>query len=225
MHTDITQHYTHDFDMDALNGAIKRSIKTGNQSIHSILKEAQSVIAEQQVRISELSRMATTDELTGILNRRGFSQVFERELDRLKREKNSDCNRLKGGVLLLIDLDGFKDINDTYGHAAGDAALKLVAKTLHMDIRKMDVAGRLGGDEFVVLFTNTTKAEAESRVEQLIHRLNNLSFIWKGHEIDVYASVGIKQYKAGDKISRVLSAADSAMYLQKENNLKEVITA
>ena len=202
-------------DVTTLNQAIIRSIKTGNRSMHHILKDAQRVIAEQQSRIDELSRIATTDELTGISNRRGFIQTFERELDRVGREKKSGLKRLTGGLLIMIDLDNFKGINDTYGHAAGDAALKLVAKTLQMDIRKMDAVGRMGGDEFVVLFTGTSREQAIGRIQRLIKTLNSLSFIWNGHEIDVRASLGIKEYKPGDKIGRIFSAADTAMYSDK----------
>lgn len=209
-----SEYFLHN-DVNALNQAIGRSIKTGNRSVHHILKEAQRVIAEQQVRINELNRLATTDELTGILNRRGFMQTFERELDRIAREKNNGLHRLTGGLLIMIDLDNFKGTNDTYGHAAGDAALKLVAKTLQMDIRRMDAAGRLGGDEFVVLFTGTSREQAIVRIQRLIKTLNNLSFIWEGTEIDVRASVGIKEYKPGDKIGRIFSAADSALYSDK----------
>lgn len=202
-------------DVNALNQAIISSIKTGNRSVHHILKDAQRVIAEQQARIAELNRLATTDELTGISNRRGFTQTFERELDRIGREKKNGLNRLKGGLLIMIDLDNFKGINDVHGHAAGDAALKLVARTLQMDIRKMDAVGRMGGDEFVVLFTGTSREQAIERIQRLIKTLNNLSFIWEGKEIDVRASLGIKEYKPGDKIGRIFSTADTAMYSDK----------
>ena len=208
-------------NINALNQDIVRSIKSGNRSMHMTLKDAQQIIAEQKIRINELSKLATTDELTGILNRRGFMQIFERELDRVNREKKSGLNRLKGGLLIMIDLDNFKAINDTYGHNAGDAALKLVAKTLQRDIRKMDIVGRLGGDEFVMLFTGTTKDKALPRIQHLIKTLNNMSFIWEGAEIPVRASLGIKEYKPGDKIGRIFSAADTALYSNKARSRGE----
>ncbi|MAZ76160.1 MAG: GGDEF domain-containing protein [Micavibrio sp.] len=221
MHTEyLSQH-----DVNALNKAIITSIKTGNRSVHHILKDAQRVIAEQQARITELNRLATTDELTGILNRRGFMQVFGRELDRVTREKKNGLKRLKGGLLIMIDLDNFKGINDIHGHAAGDAALKLVAKTLQMDIRKMDAAGRMGGDEFVILFTSTSREQAIERIQRLIKTLNSLSFIWEGKEIDVRASLGIKEYKPGDKIGRIFSAADTAMYSNKSRIKDDAISS
>ena len=137
-----TGHFTNQ-GAAALDQAILRSMRAGNSSMHAILKDAKALLARQQARIDELSRLATTDELTGLLNRRGFIQVFERELDRIGREKRSGLKRQQGGVVVMIDLDNFKTINDMYGIEASDAALKLVAKTLKMDIRKMDVAARL----------------------------------------------------------------------------------
>lgn len=214
--------YQFNSNNNELNQAIISSVKSGNTSMQRLLKDAHHIIAEQKKRISELSKIATTDELTGILNRRGFMQIFERELDRVNREKKSGLNRLKGGILIMIDLDNFKAINDTYGHSAGDAALKLVAKTLKMDIRKMDAVGRLGGDEFVMLFTGTTKDKALPRIQHLIKTLNNMSFIWEGVEIPVRASLGIKEYKPGDKIGRIFSAADTALYSCKTRSKRDL---
>ncbi|NCO02624.1 MAG: GGDEF domain-containing protein [Alphaproteobacteria bacterium] len=194
------------------------ALPRNDQSARALLEQAKKIIRMQASRIEELNRIATTDELTNINNRRGFIQTFERELDRAGREKKGGMKRLKGGLLIMIDLDNFKGINDTHGHACGDAALKLVAQTLKMDIRKMDVAGRLGGDEFVVLFTNTTKKESMDRVQRLIRTLNNLSFIWEGHEIPVRASIGVREYHPGDKTGRIFSAADKALYSDKARN-------
>ncbi len=141
------------------------------QSRHMI-EQSREHIAIQNQRIQELERLSTTDELTKITNRRGFMENFNRELDRVNRDKS------QGGLLIMIDLDNFKMINDSYSHQAGDAALKMVAHTLTNDIRAMDIAGRLGGDEFVLLFVNTARKEALERAQGLIKKLNNLSFIW-----------------------------------------------
>src|SRR6185295_9638211 len=148
----------------------------------------------------------TTDELTGIRNRRGFHESFVRELDRCDRGQSG------GGLLVLIDLDNFKAINDTYGHAAGDAALRLVAQTLAGEIRLMDTAARLGGDEFVLLLSNTTKGEAAGRAQRLGQLLNNLALAWQGDIIPVRASLGLRAYAKGDKTESVFSAADSQLY-------------
>src|SRR5690606_4208354 len=133
----------------------------------------------------------------------------------------------EGGLLILIDLDNFKAINDTYGHQAGDAALKLVAATLSADIRLMDTAARLGGDEFVLLLANTDRIKAAARARDLIGRLNALSLIWLGAEIPVRASLGLREYTSGDTAERIFGDADTAMYESKLGNkfLKTEATA
>lgn len=174
-----------------------------------IIVQSENRIKEQEERIAVLEKLSNSDELTGISNRRGFMHEFERELDRVYRDKS------QGGLLIMIDLDNFKTINDTYGHDAGDAALKVVATTLNSDIRKMDIAGRLGGDEFVILFVNTDRKQALERAQFLIKKLNNLSFIWQGEEVPVRASLGLKEYKKGNKAKHIFHAADQSMYENK----------
>jgi diguanylate cyclase (GGDEF)-like protein len=176
---------------------------------NSALNEAHNQIAAQRAHIEKLEAIATTDELTGLSNRRGFVDSFDRELDRTTR------GLTKGGLLLMIDLDNFKVINDTYGHAAGDAALRLVAETLKGTIRRMDMAGRLGGDEFVLLFSNADVMAAVDRAQQLAMRLNSLILRWQGDKIPVRASIGMKAYAAGDTVDSVLQGADSSMYTVK----------
>lgn len=182
----------------------------------SMLRDAQSQLTDAQVqleaqrsRITTLEALSHTDELTTLANRRGFQDSFARELDRAKRGQS------KGGLLLMIDLDNFKGINDTYGHAAGDAALQLVAATLSTTIRRMDLAGRMGGDEFVVLFANADTAQAASRAQQLSVRLNSLHLRFRGERIPLRASIGMKSYKAGDTVEDIFHAADQTMYAAK----------
>lgn len=203
-------------DADAVLSSLERDDKKDND-VQNLLRQAQEIITrfetritEQTNRIEELKRLSTTDELTGITNRRGFMQAFARELDRVNRDKS------QGGLLIMIDLDNFKSINDAYGHEAGDAALKVIASTLASDIRTMDIVGRLGGDEFTILFVNTTRKDALERAQFLIKKLNNISFIWKGTEIDVRASLGLKEYGKGSKAENIFSAADASMYENKQ---------
>lgn len=177
---------------------------------HDMIEHAEDVIFHQEKRIRELEKVATTDELTGMLNRRGFYDAFTGEIER--------CNRglIKGGLLVLIDLDNFKNINDTYGHLAGDAALRLVGRTLKNEIRAMDAAARLGGDEFVLLLSHTTKLDAAARAQNIGWKLNNLSLAWQGEEIPVRASLGLKGFGAGDTAEIIFNAADAGLYEQKE---------
>lgn len=176
---------------------------------HNALEDAHLKMSAQRTRIETLESIATTDELTTLPNRRGFIEAFDRELDRTTR------GQTKGGLLLMIDLDNFKLINDTYGHAAGDGALRLVAETLKTTIRRMDTAARLGGDEFVILFSNADVMGAVDRAQQLAMRLNALTLRWQGEKIPVRASIGMRAYAAGDTVDAVLHGADSSMYAVK----------
>lgn len=177
---------------------------------HHMIEQAEDTIFTQAQRIRHLETVATTDELTGMLNRRGFYDAFHADLDR--------CNRglIKGGLMVLIDLDNFKNINDTYGHLAGDAALRLVANTLKAEIRAMDSAARLGGDEFVLLLSHTNKRDAAARAQSIGWKLNNLSLVWNGEEIPVRASLGLKEFVAGEAADTIFNAADKGLYQQKE---------
>ncbi len=179
-------------------------------SMDAALAEARTTIMRQQERIAHLEALSIRDELTGLRNRRGFYEAFTGELERCDRGFSA------GGLLILIDLDNFKEINDTYGHLAGDACLKLVGYMLQNEIRAMDVACRMGGDEFVLLLSNTSKILAASRSQELAAKINRLSLAWDGHEINIRASLGLKDYVAGDQPETVFSEADMAMYAQKK---------
>lgn len=167
-------------------------------------------LTAQLDRVAQLEALATTDELTGLCNRRGFFEAFRRELDRCERGYS------QGGLLVVLDLDNFKTINDTHGHPAGDACLRMVAKALQTEIRVMDTASRLGGDEFVLLLANTTREAAVDRILELGASLNRLSLGWYGEEIAINASLGLQEYRAGDMSETIFSAADLDMYTRKK---------
>lgn len=216
--TDVLQQRLHERKLREMDGASLRRLAGAAldmlRDAHNGLETAHRQINTQRERIQHLESLATTDELTDLTNRRGFLEAFERELDRAHRGQN------KGGLLLMIDLDNFKTINDEYSHAAGDAALKLVSETLKSTIRKMDVAGRLGGDEFVLLFSNADVMCALDRAQQLAIRLNSLTLRWRGERIPVRASIGMRAYGSGDTAASVLDAADENMYAVKASRSK-----
>lgn len=176
------------------------------------LEIAEKKITEQGERIRVLEEQAMSDELTGLLNRRGFYDSFLRELDRTERGHST------GGLIIMVDLDNFKMINDTYGHAAGDASLRLVSRMLESNSRVMDTCARLGGDEFVLMLANTERDKALVRAQNLIKQLNSLSLVWYGAEIPIRASLGLKDYSSGEKPEDILGAADLQLYAQKRRN-------
>jgi diguanylate cyclase (GGDEF)-like protein len=176
---------------------------------HRLIDAAEAHIMRQDERISAPERLSVTDELTGLKNRRGFFEAFMSEIDRADRGVST------GGLLILIDLDNFKTINDVHGHQAGDACLRLVARTIDGFVRTMDTAARLGGDEFVILLSNTSKENAAARAQTLAWQLNNLALAWYGEEVPVRASLGLRNFGAGDCADKIFNDADHQLYASK----------
>ena len=162
-----------------------------------------------------MAQMAFNDTLTQLPNRRLIFQLLEKLIATCVRHKTV-------GALLLLDLDGFKPVNDTYGHDAGDAVLKEVARRLQSNVRAEDIAGRLGGDEFVVLFTQLADNEQSAHQKAIDIALKlqneiNKSFDFKGNVLQVNSSIGICLL-GSDKIEveSAIKKADTAMYRAKQ---------
>ena len=162
---------------------------------------------------SELAalRLATLDELTGIANRRGFEELAKQAL--------AFCARAKDPVAaVMIDMDGFKNINDSHGHEAGDLALKEFAALLVNTFRDSDVIARIGGDEFCVLLTGATEAQADigvMRLRRAVERRNGEG----GHDFSLAFSAGVAAYEAGhhEGLMDLVNEADSRMYVIKKD--------
>jgi diguanylate cyclase (GGDEF)-like protein len=155
-------------------------------------------------------KLATVDELTRVANRRGFEAVADYALKVCKRQG-------KPATLMFFDLNGFKQINDTHGHAAGDAALVTFARELEGVLRESDVVGRVGGDEFVVLSTHSRPAHAADIVARLRVALEATGRD-EDRAYDIRFSVGLVAFNP-DKhagVADMLLAADQAMYLDKQ---------
>lgn len=169
------------------------------------LREAETKIAEQKERIEHLETLSMTDELTGLLNRRGFVEAFRRELASARRTG-------VGGVLVIIDLDGFKDINDTYGHLCGDWYLRQASRTLKENVRAHDIVARFGGDEFAVLLTHTDQSQGLIRAEALSSTFNASTCQWQMRSLALRASFGTHPFAGGDQEEDVIRRADAGMY-------------
>ncbi|WP_049793213.1 putative bifunctional diguanylate cyclase/phosphodiesterase [Conexibacter woesei] len=157
----------------------------------------------------QLAYLADHDALTGLYNRR----AFQRELE----QRTSEDGR--GGAVVVIDLDHFKDINDTLGHAAGDEVIVRVARLLAKRLRKTDVLGRLGGDEFATLLSGVSREEAEAVIAELLRVVREQSVVVEGgHPIGLTASAGIALFEGDTPLSgeELLVSADIAMYDAKE---------
>ncbi len=170
--------------------------------------QAERAVAARDVQIKRLRKLSMTDETTGLFNRRGFNQALERALDRADRYGEM-------GYLLIVDLNGFKQINDTYGHAAGDRVLVAVADFLQHSVRGSDEVARLGGDEFAILLSFTDPAIGLAKARKLESGLNALCVPWEDKTLRVRASVGSEKFGAGDDPKTLLKRADAKMYASK----------
>ncbi len=165
-------------------------------------------LAEARAKVRELEAVADVDPLLGILNRRGFERELARSLAYVKRYGPR-------AALLYLDLDGFKPVNDTFGHAAGDRMLGAISATLTRHVRASDVVARLGGDEFAVLLWNAGEADATRKGEAIEALVAETKIRWRDAVLAVGASVGVTMLNASDSPAEVLDRADRAMYARK----------
>jgi diguanylate cyclase (GGDEF)-like protein len=157
--------------------------------------------------LDEARTEARTDPLTGLLNRRGLSEAFLRECERADRERRPLS-------VWMVDLDHFKGLNDTMGHAAGDRALQGVGEVLRGQLRGIDVVARIGGEEFCVLLPNCTTADAFLRAE-VVRKAVAEEFAERG--LPVTVSIGLASWRLGDLDgSLMVDAADEALYAAKD---------
>jgi diguanylate cyclase (GGDEF)-like protein len=179
------------------------------------LSFAAAIALKNSELVEQLHSAATTDELTGLYNRRALEERLAAEISRSLR------HQLHTSVLLL-DLDRFKVVNDTMGHAAGDRLLVLVSNVLRQQARALDVVGRLGGDEFLVILPMTKPAEAQVFVSRVQASLDALARTHPefGHST---LSIGIAESpRHGTTVSGVLAAADTALYRAKRGGRNSV---
>jgi len=160
-------------------------------------------------RVRELESLADHDVLLPVLNRRAFVREVSRALALAERHEAPSA-------LIYFDLNGFKDINDSYGHAAGDTALHHVAATLTANLRETDSVGRLGGDEFGVVLTLTTVSQAEFKANELANEIKNNAFIHDGQELHINAAWGVHPLQPGVNVDAAMAQADAAMYTRKQ---------
>ncbi len=167
-------------------------------------------ITERKRLDIELQEFATTDSLTRLPNRRHFMTRMHEELARVHRGQPSSA-------VLMCDLDHFKKINDSHGHAAGDLVLRHFADVLQEQLRKNDTAGRIGGEEFAVVLSGATLVSATQFAERIRQRMVSQTLTIAGQPIAVTVSIGIAVMLVGDvHVDAVLSRSDSALYRAKE---------
>jgi len=181
------------------------------------------LVLHRGVLVKQLEVAATKDEKTGLFNTLGWHNLATSELARAGRSNETT------GVL-MVDLDHFKQVNDTYGHLAGDLALKAVADTITAQVRSYDSVGRFGGEEFVVLLPGVGEEHVVAVAERIRHAVSELlvpvDFADDGRVIrDLSVSIGVAMYpNAGTVVDRLLHAADTALYSAKNTGRNKVVS-
>ena len=166
--------------------------------------------------------MSMLDELTGLYNRRYFYMQIEAALARSKRYQQPLC-------LLILDLDYFKRINDTYGHGFGDIVLKDVAISLREEIRESDILARFGGEEFVITFTDIDRKKGKQFAERIRQKIASLGWKIQGQEVNITTSIGVhclvEEVLEQDNydIDALLNCADKALYAAKAGGRNRVV--
>ncbi len=171
-----------------------------------VMTQADELLSAQAQRIKELEDMLRQDEMTGLLNRKGLEEEFIKEQSRVRRRQSRGC------TLALFDLDKFKEINDTYGHPAGDAALRMVGKFFLATIRSTDAIARMGGDEFALLLTDIYPDIANRRAAVISNNLDGLVLEYEGHVIPIKSSMGAARCLPDESFENLYQQADTALY-------------
>ncbi|WP_369091486.1 diguanylate cyclase [Massilia sp. X63] len=191
-------------------GEVNHRLQAANENLEHRVAER---TAELETQSKQLERLAQHDSLTGLINYRQLTRLLERALARATRRDSVV-------VIMFIDLDGFKLVNDTYGHATGDLVLQMVARRVQEKLRAEDALARLGGDEFVIMLEDVASREGALRVAQLA--LDQIKSVTEadGNPVSISASIGISsargQVGAARGSAALLAEADKAMYEAKQ---------
>jgi diguanylate cyclase (GGDEF)-like protein/PAS domain S-box-containing protein len=209
-------------DLQALNGQliVFRDV-TDRKEVETNLRRAMDRLQAQLIEIgilqSQLREQAIRDALTNVFNRRYLEETLERELARAEREGYPLC-------LIMMDLDYFKVVNDTYGHEAGDVVLKALAETVTRQSRHGDFVCRYGGEEFVLVMPNIVIETARQRAGELHQLINSLNIAYGVYNLTTTISMGVAAYpEHGKTKEELLRAADRALYVAKNTGRNRVV--
>lgn len=180
---------------------VRAAIMTLMQEVDTLRKD----LERTHTRLAQLERLADQDTLTPIPNRRAFVRELGRIVSYSQRYEEPSS-------LIYFDVNEFKHINDTYGHAAGDAALMHIAETLLEHLRESDIVGRLGGDEFGVILVRADADQALSKAQSLADAIQAKAVIHDGSSFNVSVSFGLTTFRSGESATEAMAAADKAMY-------------
>ncbi len=174
-------------------------------------------ITDRKFAEMELERLARSDVLTGVANRRHFFELAEIEYQRFQRYKHPL-------TIMLLDIDHFKRINDSHGHLAGDHVLKRFAQECQNQIRTSDIFARYGGEEFIALLVETTQEAAQETAERIRKKIERLNINFEGITISITISIGLAfvDENTNTKLEELIDMADKALYQSKENGRNKI---
>jgi len=182
-------------------------------AIMTLMAEVDSMRQELELaqrRISELEKLADQDSMINIGNRRAFVREMTRMISYSSRYGINSS-------LIYLDMNDLKLINDTHGHAAGDAALVHLANIIVNNLRDSDIIGRLGGDEFGIILPKANEEDATNKAMSLIQEIKNAPLDWNGQKLFLHVAFGIYSIDAGVSVDQALDRADKNMYANKQD--------
>ena len=182
------------------------------------LHEMESEAEQLRSQVKEERRQAFTDALTGLPNRFAWEERLDQEYARWKRYGSPLS-------LMIVDVDHFKRINDTYGHQSGDKALRIIARELAGSIRKTDFIARYGGEEIVILMPETPLPEAMKAADKLRRKVEDCGFHFRDQKVTITVSCGLSEFRGDDRPGDVFERADQALYEAKQNGRNQCMSA
>lgn len=188
------------------------------QAMRARANEAEAELTKLHQELDRVSAQARHDPLTGALNRKGLDEAIERELSIVRRKETPLC-------VALLDIDNFKKLNDSLGHAAGDDALTHLATVARNCIRPQDTLARYGGEEFVILLPDTVLDKGIEAMTRLQRELTKRFFLAGSEKVLITFSAGVAQLASDEVVSDAIKRADQAMYLAKRSGKNRVVGA
>jgi len=194
----------------------KGDYKALEDNYHGLEKKHEALKTENQA----LKRKALEDELTGAYNRRFFNSRIKHQIKRAKRNSQKF-----GFSLIMYDLDHFKQVNDTYGHLAGDCLLQETTKTVKSLLRGGDTLFRYGGEEFIIIAPQTSLKQAQILAERLRRGIAETDFAYEDQHLPLTISLGIGEYQPNETRKRLISRIDDALYQAKNEGRNRIVTS
>lgn len=213
-------------DANQTSGMIKmllsatREMSRANNEVSTNLETSRAQVEQLEDCLKHLREETSKDSLTGLVNRKQIDLALDETLIKSRESKDPFC-------LMIVDVDHFKQFNDTYGHVAGDSALRFIASCIKSNIKGQDTAGRYGGEEFAVVLPKTTIEHAMSLAERIRHLVNARHLVKKatGESMGrISVSIGVTECKGDEDPETCMARADNCMYAAKDAGRNQVST-